>query len=522
VTPRPLGTARIAAALLPLLAVSLNAGCGSEGETPRPPGDAGLTSATDATLPSGDSGLPGAGGSDGGAQEGGDGGGAQQGGGDGGGPADASPPPPAHFDITFYVMADSHADQTPDNPDNLYAQALAINNVATAGVAWPTSIDGGATSFLGGTIAPPLGVVICGDLTGWGIAPPPPEIPNFQTYFQQGTTSYSINYPAYVGLGNHDLDTTDGLTDAEADPIRATYWQYIASRYQGPQAPIPVTNFDPASEDYSWDWAGVHLIMTHRFAGDTEYGHPSGLPWLAADLQQYASDGRPVFIFHHYGMDEFGMNGEWWTPTDRLNYRTLLTGYHITADMVGHTHYAFSYMWDGLNVQQINNAKAEINTGNNDGNGSFAIVRVTDTHFDMVTCRWTDEQGDFELIEPFYSGPSDPGPAPPTTLLPEGAFASTCSNISLQGNNVLAATCSTASGTQSTTLDLDTCITNAGGTLWWDTTSGNYAASCTSCSLSTTQLTCQCNNGSGTYGSTSIELDNNITNCNGTLTYGPC
>jgi cytolysin (calcineurin-like family phosphatase) len=412
-------------------------------------------------------------------------------------------------------MADSHADPNPDNPDDLMAQALAINAVAKTGV-WPTSIGGTSTGFLGGPIGAPLGVVICGDLTGWGTAPT--EIPNFETYFQKGNTSYSIDYPAYVGLGNHDIDTAD-RDQATADAYRSTYWQFIASRYQGPTAPIPVTNFDPASEDYSWDWGGVHLIMTHRFAGDVGYGHPSGLPWLAADLQQYASDGRPVFLFHHYGMDEFGMNGEWWTPTDRLQYRTLLTGYHVTADIVGHSHAAFSYTWDGLNVQQVNNAKAENGTGNNDGNGSFAIVRVTNKRFDMVTCRWTDRAGHFELIGPYSSGPSDPGPAPPTTLRPSGQFGSSCSNIALQGNNVLAASCATSSGSQSTTLDLNTCITNAGGTLWWDTTSGNYAASCNSCSLSATQLTCKCGSGSGT---TSIELNNNISNCNGTLKYGPC
>lgn len=428
--------------------------------------------------------------------------------------ADAAPP---HFDITFYVMADSHADPTPDNPDDLYAQAQAINAVAQTGV-WPASIDGAATNFLGGQIGAPLGVVICGDLTGWGTAPT--EIPNFQTYFEKGTTSYSINYPAYVGLGNHDIDTAD-RDEATADAYRATYWQYIASRYQGPQAPIPVTSFDPASEDYSWDWGGVHLIMTHRFAGDSEYGHPSGLPWLATDLKQYASDGRPVFVFHHYGMDAFGTDGQWWTPDDRLAYRTLLTGYHVTADIVGHTHAAFSYAWDGLNVQQINNAKAEIDSGNNDGNGSFAIVRVTEKQFDMVTCRWTDHSGGYELIGPYYSGPSDPGPVPPTTLQAEGEFASGCANIALQGSNVLAATCPTASGTQSTTLDLNTCITNSDGTLWWSS-SGNYASSCTGCALSGTELSCQCYDVNGQAQSTSIDVNTQVTNCAGTLTCGPC
>jgi cytolysin (calcineurin-like family phosphatase) len=422
------------------------------------------------------------------------------------------------FDITFIVMADSHADPMPE--DDLLSQVRAINAVSKTGM-WPDSIGGTATHFLGGPIATPLGVVICGDLTGGGTAPT--EIPMFRSYFEMGNSADSINYPAYVGMGNHDIDTAD-RDDATANAYRATYWQYVDSRYKGPQAPIPVTNFDPGSHNYSWDWAGVHLIMTHRFAGDTGYGLPSSLPWLASDLQTYASDGRPVFVFHHYGMDAFGTNGQWWTADDRLNYRTLLTGFHVTAIMTGHTHYAFGYTWDGLNVLQVNNAKAEINTGNNDGKGSFAVVRVTDTQFDMMTVRWTDDQGGFELIDPIFSGPVDPGPAPPTTLVPSGDFATTgaCTNITLQGQNVLAASCPTASGAQmSTTLDLNTCITNDNGGLMWSNP-GNYSGSCSGCSLSGTLLTCQCSNTSGQSQSTTIDVNHQITNCNGTLKWGPC
>jgi cytolysin (calcineurin-like family phosphatase) len=421
----------------------------------------------------------------------------------------------APFDITFFVMADSHADPVPE--DDLLSQARAINAVAKTGV-WPTSIGGTPTHFLGGPIASPEGVVICGDLTGWGTAPT--EIPMFQSYFEMRNSSNSIDYPAYVGLGNHDIDTAD-RDQATANAYRAKYWQYVDSRYKGPQAPIPVTSFDPASHNYSWDWGRVHLVMTHRFAGDTEYGLASSLGWLAADLRQHASDGRPVFVFHHYGMDAFGTNGQWWNANDRLNYRKLLTGYHVAAVMTGHTHYAFGYSWDGLKVLQVNNAKAEIGTGNNDGKGSFAIVRVTDKQFDMVTCRWTDDQGGYELIGPYYSGPSDPGPTPPTTLVPSGEFASSCTNLSLQGSSVLAATCQAGSGTQPTTLDLDSCITNTNGALMWGS-AGNYSASCNSCSLSGTLLTCQCNDVSAQAHSTTIDVNNDVTNCSGMLKCGPC
>jgi hypothetical protein len=222
-------------------------------------------------------------------------------------------------------------------------------------------------------------------------------------------------------------------------------------------------------------------------------------------------------------MDAFGTNGQWWTADDRLSYRKLLTGYHVTAIMTGHTHYAFGYTWDAMNVLQVNNAKAENGTGNNDGNGSFAIVRVTDKQFDMVTCRWTDDQGHYELIGPYYSGPSDPGPAPPTTLVPSGNFAASCTNIALapQASNVLAATCQTGTGTQATTLDLDSCITNSNGALMWGS-GGNYAGSCSGCSLSGTSLSCQCSDVNGTPHATTIDVNNQITNCSGMLKWGPC
>jgi cytolysin (calcineurin-like family phosphatase) len=508
---------RVAAPLF-ALAVSSSAGCGSSGDTPGATGDASTvdvssptndggttahdagTHPNDASVPPPDSGVV-----------------ADSGGHEAGPPADSGSDAgshPTHFDITFIVMADSHADPVPE--DDLLSQVRAINAVSKTGV-WPATIGGNATHFLGGPIASPQGVVICGDLTGWGTAPT--EIPMFQSYFEKGNSANSINYPAYVGVGNHDIDSAD-RDPTTAAAYRATYWQYIDARYKGPQAPVPVTNFDPQSHSYSWDWAGVHLVMNHRFAGDTEYGLPSSLPWLAADLKQYASDGRPVFLFHHYGMDSFGTDGQWWNAADRYNYRTLLTGYHVTADIVGHTHYAFAYTWDGLNVQQVNNAKAEINTGNNDGNGSFAVVRVTDKQFDLVTARWTNDQGGFELIEPYFSGPSDPGAAPPTTLVPSGGFATSCSNISLSGSS-LSATCQVGSQGQATTVDLNGCVTNNNGNLQF-ATPGNYSGSCSGCSLSGTNLTCQCNPMSGPAKSTTIDINNDVSNCGGTLKCGPC
>ncbi|HUQ06544.1 MAG TPA: hypothetical protein VM261_28770 [Kofleriaceae bacterium] len=44
-------------------------------------------------------------------------------------------------------------------------------------------------------------------------------------------------------------------------------------------------------------------------------------------------------------------------------------------------------------------------TGNNDGNGSFAVVRITNGRLDVATARWLDDQGHYEWVAPFYGGP---------------------------------------------------------------------------------------------------------------------
>jgi len=258
-------------------------------------------------------------------------------------------------------------------------------------------------------IGKPRGVVFTGDLTGWGTAPT--EQQTFRRFFEAGNSADSIGFPAYLGLGNHDLDSAD-RPEPLASQYRALQWGWVDSRHKAGNAPVPVTSFDAASHDYSFDLSGVHLFQGHRFPGDKEFGLASGMAFLTADLKKYANDGRPVILFQHYGMDAFGSEARWWTDADRKAYRAALKGYHVSAVIVGHSHAAFNYTWEGLRVFQVNNAKGENGTGNNDGNGSFSIVRVTNTQLDIVTCRWTNDQGGYEFVAPFFSGPADPGAAP--------------------------------------------------------------------------------------------------------------
>jgi cytolysin (calcineurin-like family phosphatase) len=310
----------------------------------------------------------------------------------------AGSPSPA-LDVTFFVVADVHAD--PVLQDDLLAQARAITAVAANG-SWPVQLEGQATGFAGGAIGSPRAVVFVGDLTGWGTAPT--EIPTVKHYFEAGNSQDSIGFPAYLGLGNHDVDSAD-RGEPLASQYRQLVWGWVDARHGGAGAPAPVTRFDAGSHAYSFDLDGAHLVQLHRFAGDVQYGLPSAVPFLQQDLELSAKDGRPVVLFHHYGMDTFGTEDRWWTLPQRDAYRSVLGDYHVSAIFVGHSHAAFNYTWAGLRVFQVNNSKAENGTGNNDGNGSFAIARLTNERLDVVTCRWLDTAGHYELIPPYFSGP---------------------------------------------------------------------------------------------------------------------
>jgi cytolysin (calcineurin-like family phosphatase) len=301
-------------------------------------------------------------------------------------------------DVTFIVVSDTHAD--PPQSYDLRATARAINAVAQDG-SWPATIGGQATGFVGGRIGAPAGVVFTGDLMGWGVTPT--ELLTFRRYFERDQSNESIAYPSYIGLGNHDLDDADRPPALGAE-YRRQIWAYVDGRHQGGGAPVPVGAFDAASHAYSWDVAGVHFVQLHRSPGDVSYGLASNLSFLADDLRLRAGDGRPVFLFHHYAMDAFGTQDRWWTAAQRAAYRSVLGNYNVAAIFAGHSHAAMQYTWEGERVFQVNNAKAENGTGNNDGNGSFAIVRLTDGRLDVVTCRWLDDSGRFELVGPYYSG----------------------------------------------------------------------------------------------------------------------
>lgn len=235
-------------------------------------------------------------------------------------------------DATFIFTSDVHACRMASglNPDcanegktdaSLLRHIAAINRIS--GESWPSRIDGAATRLAGAghKIAEPLGVIIGGDMTddGDGQVATPGEgsqLRQFSQRYQQGIGPDRIHFPVYTGLGNHDLDQ-DG-PPPHVDWYRRELRDYVELNHRTTvffKPPVPVLNYDVASDSYSWDWGGLHLVQAHRFAGDTTKGGISGLPWLKNDLTTYAADGRPVVLFQHYGWDQFST--ERWDPVRR-------------------------------------------------------------------------------------------------------------------------------------------------------------------------------------------------------------
>ncbi|UPA23941.1 metallophosphoesterase [Shinella oryzae] len=315
-------------------------------------------------------------------------------------------------DVTFLFSCDVHAclvsadALSPNCADEGKTDAALLKHVAAvngiAGHAWPAEIDGKPTGLAGAgsPIATPRGLVFGGDMTddGGGQVKVPGEgrqLQQFSSRYQQGTGPDRVHYPVYTGLGNHDLDQ-DGVPP-HADWYRRELRDYIELNHRSTvfyKAPVPVTNYDIDSDNYSWDWSGLHLVQLQRFGGDGTKGAISGLPWLQQDLATYAADGRPVVLFQHYGWDDFSTEhwdpvaktfdphgsgpAHWWTDEARAALLATLTKYNVVGIFHGHEHPTpMIYNRDGHDIFKPVAAFM----------GGLAVVRVTDQFMDVALAR---------------------------------------------------------------------------------------------------------------------------------------
>ncbi|MFB2550263.1 metallophosphoesterase [Ensifer soli] len=321
-------------------------------------------------------------------------------------------------DATFIFASDVHAclvsaDALSPNcaaegktDANLLKHVAALNAVDTK--VWPAEIDGRPTGLAGAgmPIATPLGIVMGGDMTddGGGQVKVPGEghqLMQYASRYQQGVGPDTVHVPVYDGLGNHDLDQ-DGAPP-HPDWYRRELRDFVELNHRSTvfyKPPVPVADYDTLSDNYSWDWGGLHLVQLQRFGGDTRKGAVSGLDWLKADLAQTASDGRPVVLFQHYGWDAFSTerwdparntfddegagDPHWWSEAERAALIDAVKGYNVVGIFHGHEHPTpMIYRHAGIDI--VKPVASFL--------GGFALVRVTNAFMDIALATAKDGGG---------------------------------------------------------------------------------------------------------------------------------
>jgi cytolysin (calcineurin-like family phosphatase) len=334
----------------------------------------------------------------------------------------------APVDATFLFVADIHACRmagglSPNCQQEGKTDAALLRSVAALNAIgekhWPAEINGIATGLrsAGSRIGTPFGLVVGGDMTddGGGQVTQPSEgtqLLQFSQRYQQGVGPDRVHVPVYVGLGNHDLDQNGPPN--HVDWYRREMRDYVEVNHRAGvffKPPVPVTSYDVDTDCYSWDWGGLHLVQTHRFAGDTGHGAVSGLPWLKQDLATYAADGRPVILFQHYGWDVFSIERwdaakgtfdddgtgapHWWSEADRQALLAALKSYNVIGIFHGHQHETpMIYRGDGLDLFKPKAAFM----------GGFALARVTSDSMDVVLGEAVGDHGEVAFTHAFFKG----------------------------------------------------------------------------------------------------------------------
>lgn len=292
----------------------------------------------------------------------------------------------AERDVTVVIAADLHFDLPPETDQ--YYHVVTMNRLPGNFV-----FPAGQQDSDGATATPVShidGVILAGDMFDKAR----PEILTlYRERYENGKGDRRIHYPVYPGFGNHDIDPS--VSDKGADNLKGRSFSlhYLDSILQEKLARKEILNFHPGSRSYSWNIEDVHFVQAQRFAGDTAYSE-SNFDWLADDLKTYASEGNPVVYVQHYGVDPWAL--KWWPQEARNRLFDLLDRYNVAAFLVGHTHTPSLQSYRGYPIYQVNNAWPD-----EDGNGSFAVLRLRDHTVDIASCRWTDNEGNFEVARPY-------------------------------------------------------------------------------------------------------------------------
>ena len=118
-----------------------------------------------------------------------------------------------------------------------------------------------------------------------------------------------LRFPAFEGLGNHDVDVRRQQFGSFNDHQR----EFSTRIRRLPGQP----SFDEHAYHYSWEWGGVRFIQLNLFPGTAArpvYDGPApgndpkgSLSYLRKVLaEQVGASGEPVIITWHYGLRGWG------------------------------------------------------------------------------------------------------------------------------------------------------------------------------------------------------------------------
>jgi hypothetical protein len=279
--------------------------------------------------------------------------------------------------LTWYSASDTHlghdsgsgANRTTSYQKNVWA-ITEMNSLPNNG-SWPSSLGGGP-------VQAPAGVTISGDLIDGGVNSATQydgcaQWANFTALYGLNGTDGLLKFRTYESRGNHD-GKNSSLPPPEGCAHSPSGWiidRNVARRTDPTFAITGVS--EPTGLHYSWTWnvsatCAVHFVHLGLFPGRAcgSAANPNGegtpgpgfpckdgdLAWaenslgfLETDLAAHAGPGVLTVTIQHYGFD--GFSNSWYNTDQRVELIATLNKYNPLVALVGHTHSAELYAYNG-------------------------------------------------------------------------------------------------------------------------------------------------------------------------------
>ena len=236
-------------------------------------------------------------------------------------------------DVTFLAVSDTHFGYVAESTHAVLVRKLD----AIAGHPYPPGI--------GGTVAPPRGLLVTGDLTEWGREE---EWSRFLAFYGNTGADGGVQVPVREVVGNHDKVAGPYVTDQ------------VAKRHGG--------------KWYTFDWDDV------RFFALGEAPDDDGLAWLARELDALAPN-VPIVLYFHFPLAGPFSTDQWFGDgnyRDRLG--AMLDGRCVAAIFHGHHHASQHYTWRGIHVYKPGAVKNDAHT--------FTVTRIAGSTVSVAYFDW--------------------------------------------------------------------------------------------------------------------------------------